>query len=158
MLCGSHVKIWNLANHRNKKWNKEHQTLSFQFFINKSSILMFFVLFFHVVWNISNFDMWTEKQLAQASCTELTLPLNKLPWRWQKVVHLLVDHWRADSWKRSMLLLRKGLHPMTFLLMNSYLMDTKMPVVLKKCLLVRNGHTLWALASLIHWTNSIRLC
>ena len=29
-----------------KKWNKEHQTLSFQFFINKSSILMFFVLFF----------------------------------------------------------------------------------------------------------------
>ena len=28
-----------------KKWNKEHQTLSFQFFINRSSILMFFVLF-----------------------------------------------------------------------------------------------------------------
>ena len=29
-----------------RKWNKEHQTLSFQFFINKSSILMLFVLFF----------------------------------------------------------------------------------------------------------------
>ena len=28
-----------------KKLNKEHQTLSFQFFINKSSNLMFFVLF-----------------------------------------------------------------------------------------------------------------
>ena len=31
-----------------KKWNKEHQTLSFQFFINKSSILMFLFCFF--VW------------------------------------------------------------------------------------------------------------
>ena len=50
-----------------KKWNKEHQTLSFQFFTNKFSILMFFVLFFHVVYKISNFN------LAQASCTELTL-------------------------------------------------------------------------------------
>ena len=29
-----------------KKWNKEHQTLSFQFFISRFSILMFFVLFF----------------------------------------------------------------------------------------------------------------
>ena len=29
-----------------KKINKEHQTLSFQFFINRSSILMFFVCFF----------------------------------------------------------------------------------------------------------------
>ena len=28
-----------------KKWNNDHQTLSFQFFINKSSILMFFVSF-----------------------------------------------------------------------------------------------------------------
>ena len=24
MLCGSHIKIWNLANHIKKKWNKEH--------------------------------------------------------------------------------------------------------------------------------------
>ena len=46
MLCGSHIEIWNLANHMKKEWNKEHHTLSFQFFINKSSILMFFVLFF----------------------------------------------------------------------------------------------------------------
>ena len=54
-----------------KKWNEEHQTLSFKFFIN--SILMFFVLFFHVVCKISNFNMWTAKHLVQASCTELTL-------------------------------------------------------------------------------------
>jgi hypothetical protein len=56
-----------------KKWNKEHQTLSFQFFINRSSILMLFVLFFHVVCKISNSNMWTSKHLAQAFCTELTL-------------------------------------------------------------------------------------
>ena len=61
-----------------KKWNKEHQTLSFQFFINKSSILMLLVLFFHVVCKISNFDMWTAKHLAQASCTELTLHIDGL--------------------------------------------------------------------------------
>ena len=36
-----------------KKWNKEHQALSFQFFINKSTILMFFVLFFRIVCKIS---------------------------------------------------------------------------------------------------------
>ena len=34
---------------------------------------MFFVLFFHVVCEISNFDIWTAKHLAQASCTELPL-------------------------------------------------------------------------------------
>ena len=56
-----------------KKWNKEHQTLSLQFFTNRSSILMFFVLFFHVVCKISNFNMWTAKHLTQGSCTEFTL-------------------------------------------------------------------------------------
>ena len=56
-----------------KKWNKEHQTLSFQFFTNIFSILMFLVLFFHVVFRISNFDKWTAKHFAKASCTELTL-------------------------------------------------------------------------------------
>ena len=56
-----------------KKWNKEHQTLSFQFFTNRFSILKFFVLFLHKVCKISNFDMWTAKHLAQASCTELTV-------------------------------------------------------------------------------------
>ena len=56
-----------------EKWNKEHHILIFQFFINKSNILMFFVLFFHVVCRISNFDKWTANHLSQASCTELTL-------------------------------------------------------------------------------------
>ena len=58
-------------------WKNEtkHQTLSFQFFTNRFSILMFFILFFHVVCKISNFNKWTAKYLAQASrsCTELTL-------------------------------------------------------------------------------------
>ena len=54
-----------------KKWNNEYQTLSFQFFTNKFSILM--SSFFHVVCNISTFDKWTEKHLAQASCIEFIL-------------------------------------------------------------------------------------
>ena len=33
---------------------KEHQTISFQFFTNRFSILMFFVSFFHVVCKIYN--------------------------------------------------------------------------------------------------------
>ena len=40
------------------KWNKEHQTLSFQFFINELTTLMLFVLFFNVVCKISNYDIW----------------------------------------------------------------------------------------------------
>ena len=56
MLCGPHIKIWNLENHK-KKQNKEHQTLRFQFFINRSSILMFFVWIFHVVCEMPNFNM-----------------------------------------------------------------------------------------------------
>ena len=31
--------------------------------------------FFHVICNISNFNMWTEKHFAQTSCTELTLAI-----------------------------------------------------------------------------------
>ena len=42
-----------------KSPSKEHQPLSFQFFINKSSNLMFFVLFFHEVFKNSNFNRWT---------------------------------------------------------------------------------------------------
>ena len=55
------------------KWKKEHQTLSFQFFINKSSIFVLFVLFFHLVYKIPNFNTWTAKHLVQASYTESTL-------------------------------------------------------------------------------------
>ena len=46
-----------------------HQTLSFQFFTTIFSILIFFVLFLHVVFKISNF----EKHLVKPFCTELTL-------------------------------------------------------------------------------------
>ena len=61
-----------------KKWNKEQQTLSFQFFTNTFSILMFFVLIFHVVCKISNLIKWIAKHLSQASCTELTLKRSKM--------------------------------------------------------------------------------
>ena len=39
----------------------------------KTKSLMFFVSFFHIICKISNFNLWTAKHLAQASCTELTL-------------------------------------------------------------------------------------
>ena len=70
---GVHILKFEILQITWKKWNKEHQTLSFQFFTNRFSILMFFVLFFHVVYKISNFNKWTAKHLAQTSCTELTL-------------------------------------------------------------------------------------
>ena len=60
-----------------KRWNKEHRTLSFQFFSNRSSILMFFVVFY-VVCKVSYFNVWSVKHLAQASCTELTLDWNQI--------------------------------------------------------------------------------
>ena len=66
--------------YQNLKSCKSHEKMKqrtsdscFQFFINKSSILMFFVLFFHVVCKISNSNMLTAKPLAKASFTELTL-------------------------------------------------------------------------------------
>ena len=49
------------------------QAISFQFFINRFSILMFFAMLLYVICKISNFNKWTAKHLAQAFCTELTL-------------------------------------------------------------------------------------
>ena len=40
--------------------------------------------FFHVICKISNFNMWTAKHLAQASCTELTLPV--FAWCYHNIV------------------------------------------------------------------------
>ena len=56
-----------------KKQNKTHQNAKSIGEKLKSKGLTFFVSFFHVICKISNFDMWTAKYLAQASCTELTL-------------------------------------------------------------------------------------
>ena len=67
MLCCSHIKIWSLANHI-KKRNKKHQNAKSIGEKLKTKSLMFFLFHsFHVI------NMWTEKHLAQASCTELTL-------------------------------------------------------------------------------------
>ena len=73
-----------------KKWNKEHQILSFQFFINIFIILMLFVLFFHVVCKILNRNVWIAKLLAPASCTELTLYVLTLP---SMIVGKRIDFW-----------------------------------------------------------------
>ena len=45
MLCGSHIKIWNLANHM-KKHNKKYQKARFIDENLKTKSLMFFVAFF----------------------------------------------------------------------------------------------------------------
>ena len=65
MLCGSHIKIWNLANHI-KMLNLLVQNW-------KLRVWCCLFHFFHVICKISN--MWTTKHLAQASCTELTLKI-----------------------------------------------------------------------------------
>ena len=56
MLCGSLIKIGNLANHM-KKQNKKRQNAKSIGEILKSRGLMFFVSFFHVICKISNFNM-----------------------------------------------------------------------------------------------------
>ena len=71
-------------------WKNETKNISFQFFINRSSILMFFVLFFHVASKISNFIMWNAKHLMQDSCSDLTLLFG---WLWgQCPVFLLIKN------------------------------------------------------------------
>ena len=49
-----HTLKFEILQSYEKIWNKEYQILSFQFFINRSSILMLFDLIFHVVCKISN--------------------------------------------------------------------------------------------------------
>ena len=56
-----------------KKQNKKHQNARFIGEKLKTTSLMFFVSFFHVICKISNFNMCTAKHLAQAPCPELTL-------------------------------------------------------------------------------------
>ena len=66
MLCGSHIKIWNDCKSHEKNEAKNIRPLVFSF-------LSINLAFFHLVCKISNFNMWTTKYLAQASCTELIL-------------------------------------------------------------------------------------
>ena len=56
-------------------------------------------MFFHVTCKISNFNMWTTKHLAQASCTELTL-LRSL---WGDPFEYLLGH-KLNKWTRVCLL------------------------------------------------------
>ena len=76
MLWGSRIKIWNLASHM-KKQNKKHKSARF---IDEKlkTVWCSLFYFFYVISKISNFNMWTAKHLAQASCTELTLHINNL--------------------------------------------------------------------------------
>ena len=56
-----------------KNESKNIRPLVFSFSSINWAFWCFLFCFFHVVFKISNFNMWTAKHLAQASCTELTL-------------------------------------------------------------------------------------
>ena len=73
MLCGSHIKVWNLTNHMKKQSKKQQQNAKFISEKLKAEGLMSFVSFFSF-----HFDMWTAKNFAQAFCTELTLRMAKI--------------------------------------------------------------------------------
>ena len=58
-------------------WKNETKNIRPLVFSFSSINLAFWCFFFHVVCKISNFNMWTAKYLAQASCTELTLSIQR---------------------------------------------------------------------------------
>ena len=63
---------WNLKSCKpHEKQNKKHQNARYIGEILRVWCSLFHI--FHVICKISNFNMWTEEHLAQASCTELTL-------------------------------------------------------------------------------------
>ena len=68
-----------------KKWNKKNQTLSFHFLPQDSSFwcVFFFVLFLCGLQDL-DFNRWTAKHLAQASCTELSLYNFGYQWKMAK--------------------------------------------------------------------------
>ena len=72
MLCGSHIKIWNLGN-RMKNETKNIKMLDLLMKNWKLRVWCSLFHFLHVICKISNFNMWTTKHLAHASYTELTL-------------------------------------------------------------------------------------
>ena len=114
LICWNICKVNSLQEASTKcfavhllKWTKEYQTLTFQFFTNKSSILIVFVLFFHVVCKILNFDKWTPEHLVQTSYNELTLKGRIIGWD-----GVLAD-WRTKArlWPlRRSWLLRASIH------------------------------------------------
>ena len=63
-------------------WRSENRRSDsyFSVFINESSSSIFFISFFQVIYKISNFNIWTAKHFAQASCAELTLARLSLSW------------------------------------------------------------------------------
>ena len=73
MLCISLIKIWNLANHMRKQNKKHLNTRSMAEKLKTKRVWCSLFHFSHVIWKISNYNMWTAKHLAQASCTELSL-------------------------------------------------------------------------------------
>ena len=97
MLCGSLIKIWNLANHMKNK-TKNIKMLDLLVKNWKITVWCFLFHFFHVICKISNFNLWTAKHLAQASCTELTLPLLRVNSFSSKIIFYLVNSKLFLNW------------------------------------------------------------
>ena len=80
-VCGKcfavHVLKFEILQITWKNQTKNIRLLVFSFSPIDLAFWCFLFCFFHVVCKISNFDMWSTKYLAQASCTELTLLLQK---------------------------------------------------------------------------------
>ena len=77
MLCGSHIKIWNLANHM-KKQNKKHKMLDLLAKHWKLWVWCSLFHFFHVNCKIPNFNMWTASFLYWVDFTNLWVFFSEL--------------------------------------------------------------------------------
>ena len=99
MLCGSLIRIWNLANHM-KKQNKKHQkaaSIGKKLKNGKLRVWRFLFHFLHVICTISNSNTWTAKHLANLSCTELTLELVGMSQAHRLTVILKTSSDRGDA-------------------------------------------------------------
>ena len=110
MLCCSHMKIWNLANHIKNK-TKSIKILDLSMKKWKLSVLCSLFHFFHVIYKISNLNTWNAKHLAQVCCTEVTLWFGWgdlfLIW----IPHLNFKNWMDSNAKRSNLFWHATIKP-----------------------------------------------
>ena len=111
MLCGSRIRIWNLANCMEKQNITNHLLMKNW----KLRVWCCLFHFFHVMCKILNLIMWTTKHLAQASCTELTLLTSLLRyadlvvWKNQQFKSLLPHLWLPSQQRRTCYALSSGI-------------------------------------------------
>ena len=94
-------EIWQI---KWKKWNKEHQTLSIQFFINQPSILMISVLFFHVVMKISKSNFVNRKVFSASFLywVDFTWGFYRLNILEQLKWQLKTNNWNLETYRKKL--------------------------------------------------------